>query len=357
MERCIVRLRHVGNVNEPVTTTAPSWTARLLRPLVPGSPRLRAIAKHILSGVATLLVISVVVFGFLSLRSASDIAHQKFGHQITPEQIEAFAHDVGLDKPVYERYAIWLWNFVQGDMGTSFVTNSTVSDNVVPRFERTLMLAALSLLISLPIGVALGVFQARRVGSAVDLSLLTGSVVLAALPEFVVGIVLLYVFALALGWLPTDSTALVFPGSFEDGAKAYVLPTVTLALAIVPYIARIARGSLHEALGAPYTQAAVLRGLPRRTVIWVHAMRNASVPLVNAVGINIVYLLSGVIVVENVFAFPGIGQGLVQAIQTTDIYSVLAISMLMGAMFVATSVAADVVVAYLNPRLRAVPSR
>jgi peptide/nickel transport system permease protein len=317
------------------------------------SRRARAIARQVAGGIATLLVISIVIFGFMSLRTASEIAHQKFGNQITPEQITAFAHSVGLDKPVYERYGIWVWHFVRGDMGTSFVTNSAVSDNVIPRFEKTLILSSLALLVSFPISVAIGVFQARRVGSATDLWLLMGSVVVAALPEFVVGILLLFVFARELGWLPTDSTALVFPTSFRNEAEAYALPTVTLVLAIVPYIARIARGSLREALSAPYTQAAVLRGLPRRTVVWDHAMRNAGVPLINAVAINIVYLLSGVIVVENVFAFPGIGQGLVQAIQTTDVYNVLAIAMLMGALFVIVSVVADVVAAYLNPRLKA----
>jgi peptide/nickel transport system permease protein len=317
------------------------------------SPRARAIARQLVGGIATLLVISIVVFGFMSLRTANDIAHQKFGNQITPEQVTAFAQSVGLDKPVWERYGIWLSHFVRGDMGTSFVTNSPVSDNVIPRFEKTLILAALAMLISFPISVAIGVFQARRVGSATDLTLLTGSVVLAALPEFVVGIVLLFLFARVLGWLPTDSTALVFPTSFKNEAEAYALPAATLVLAIVPYIARIARGSLREALAAPYTQAAVLRGLPRRTVVWDHAMRNAGVPLINAVAVNIVYLLSGVIVVENVFAFPGIGQGLVQSIQTTDVYNVLAIAMMMGALFVIVSVVADVVAAYLNPRLKA----
>jgi peptide/nickel transport system permease protein len=317
------------------------------------SPRTRTIARQLAAGVATLFVISIVVFGFMSLRSANEIAHQKFGNQITPEQVTAFAHSVGLDKPVWQRYGIWLGHFVRGDMGTSFVTNSAVSDNVIPRFEKTLLLATLSILISFPISVAVGVFQARRVGSATDLGLLMGSVVVAALPEFVVGIVLLFIFAIELGWLPTDSTALVFPTGFRNEAEAYILPTATLVLAIVPYIARIARGSLREALGAPYSQAAVLRGLPRRTVVWDHAMRNAGVPLINAVAVNIVYLLSGVIVVENVFAFPGIGQGLVQSIQTTDVYNVLAIALMMGALFVIVSVVADVVAAYLNPRLRA----
>jgi peptide/nickel transport system permease protein len=321
------------------------------------SPRARAIARQLAAAVATLLVISIVVFGFMSLRTPSEIAHQKFGNQITPEQITAFAQSVGLDKPVWERYGIWLSHFVRGDMGTSFVTNSPVSDNVIPRFKKTLVLAALAILISLPISVAIGVFQARRVGSVTDLSLLMGSTVVAALPEFVVGILLLFLFARVLGWLPTDSTALVFPTSFKNEAEAYALPTATLVLAIVPYIARIARGSVREALGAPYTQAAVLRGLPRRTVIWDHAMRNAGVPLINAVAVNIVYLLSGVIVVENVFAFPGIGQGLVQAIQTTDVYNVLAIAVMMGALFVIVSMVADIFAAYLNPRLKATAAR
>jgi peptide/nickel transport system permease protein len=237
------------------------------------------------------------------------------------------------------------------------VTDTSVSSNVVPRFVRTLILSLVALLVAIPISVALGVYQARRIGKASDMTLLTGSVVVAALPEFVVGIGLLYLFAIELGWLPTDSaTALTFASSFTDQVKAYVLPAATLVLAMIPYIARIARSSVREALGAPYTQAAVLRGLPRRTVIWDHAMRNASVPLVNAVAVNVVYLLSGVIVVEWVFAFPGIGQGLVQATSTSDAFNVEAIALLSGAFFIAVSLAADIAVAFLNPRLKGATS-
>ncbi len=322
------------------------------------SPRLRTVGRQIGIGLLTLFLISVVTFGMMSVRTPDQIARKKFGNQITNVQVEEFAHTYGLDKPVYERYGKWLWHFAHGNMGTSFVTDVSVSSNVVPRFERTLILSLVSLLVALPISVALGVFQARRVGSWTDLSLLTGSVVVAALPEFVVGIGLLFLFAVELGWLPVDSaTALTFASSFADEAKAYVLPAATLVLAMVPYIARIARGALREALGAPYTQAAVLRGLSRRTVIWDHAMRNAGVPLVNAVAINIVYLLSGVIVVEWVFAFPGIGQGLVQATSTSDAFNVEAIALLMGAMFIGVSLAADLLVAYLNPRLKAAVAR
>ena len=316
--------------------------------------RMRAIARQIAIGVLTLLLISVVAFGMMSVRTPDEIARQKFGPQVTPAQVEAFAQEHGLDQPVIERYGEWLWRFLHGDMGTSVVTDTSVSESVIPRFVRTLILSLVSLLIAVPIAVALGVFQARRVGRWSDLSLLTGSVVIAALPEFVVGIGLLYLFAVELGWLPVESaTALTFASSFGEQAKAYVLPAATLVLAMIPHIARIARGALREALEAPYTQAAVLRGLPRTTVIWDHAMRNAGVPLVNAVAINIVYLLSGVIVVEWVFAFPGIGQGLVQATSTSDAFNVQAIAVLMGAMFIIVSLTADLVVVYLNPRLKA----
>src|SRR5919201_185540 len=318
------------------------------------SARVRTIARQVGSALLTLLLISIVTFGMMSVRGPSQIAHEKFGNQITPAQIDAFAHKYHLDRTVVERYGTWLWHFVHWNMGTSFVTDVAVSDNVIPRFERTLILSLVALFVSLPISIAIGVFQARRLGSWSDLSLLSGSVVVAALPEFVVGIGLLFLFGVELGWLPVDSaTALTFASSFTDQAKAYLLPAATLALAIIPYVARIARGSVREALGAPYTQAAVLRGLSPQRVIWDHAMRNAGVPLVNEVVLNIVYLLSGVIVVEWVFAFHGIGQGFVQATSTSDAFNVEAIALLMGAMFIVVSLLCDVVVAYLNPRLKA----
>ncbi|HZU19827.1 MAG TPA: ABC transporter permease [Gaiellaceae bacterium] len=312
------------------------------------------IARQVGGGLLTLFVISIVTFGLMSVRTPDQIARARFGNQVTPAQVQAFAQEYGLEKPVYQRYGTWLWHFVQGDMGTSYVTTTSVASNVIPRFKRTIILSLVSLLVALPLSVLVGVFQARRMGSPADLALLGFSVVVAALPEFVVGIALLYVFGIRLGWLPVDSSsALVFASSFSATAKAYVLPAATLVLAMVPYIARIARGSVREALGMPYTQAAVLRGLRRGTVVWDHAFRNAAVPLVNAVSINIVYLLSSVIAVEWVFGFPGLGQGLVQATQTSDAFNVEAIALLSGAVFIAVSILADIAVAYLNPRLKA----
>jgi peptide/nickel transport system permease protein len=316
-------------------------------------PRLWAAGRNLGASLLTLLVISVIAFAGTS-SSGREVARNVLGRSVTPAQLDAYAHAHGLDRPVYARYASWLGDFVTGDWGVSPATQRSVKEDVLPRFKNTLLLALVSLIAALPISILIGLFMARRRGRPSDMALLLASVVVAALPEFVVGIGLLMLFAVTLGWLPVDSTALDF-GTTLEKVEAYALPAMTLMLGIIPYVARIARESISEALGAPYTRAAVLRGLSRRRVIWGYAMRNSAVPLVNAVAINLVYLLSGVIVVENVFAFPGIGQQLVQAIGQSDTSTVLAITMVLGAMFIALSFIADLLVVYFNPRLRSTP--
>jgi peptide/nickel transport system permease protein len=303
----------------------------------------------------TLLIISIVTFAATNYKSPEAIARQALGREAAKVQLDAYLEEHGLDRPLYERYASWLGDFVRGDFGTSVVTDRPVREDIMPRFKRTFLLSLVALAVALPVSVALGVFMARRIGRWSDFTLLIGTVIVAAMPEFVVGIGLIMLFAVQLGWLPVDSSAISFGTPIEQ-AKAYVLPALTLVLAMVPHIARIARVSAREAFGAPFVQAAVLRGLSRRRVTWDHGMRNAAVPLVSAVAINIVYLLSGVIVVENVFAFPGIGQALVQAIGGGDVITVQAIAIVMGAMFIAISFAADLLAIYFNPRLRTAPA-
>lgn len=345
----------------PAAREAPAATPSALPAPTPAPPpirprtryaRLESIARQFGAALLTLLVISIVTFAATNVKSPVDVARNALGRETSEAQLQAYVREHGLDEPVYVRYGNWLGDFARGDWGTSAVTGREVREDVIPRLEKTLLLSLVSLLVALPISIALGLHMARRIGSGQDVSLLIGTVVFAALPEFVVGIGLLMLFAVTLGWLPVDSTALSF-GTTPEKAKAYLLPALTLVIAMVPYIARIARGAARESLAAPYTQAALLRGLPRRTVVWDHAMRNAAVPIVNAVAINLVYLLSGVIVVENVFAFPGIGQALVQAIGQGDTITVQAIALVMGAMFILISLAADLLVVYFNPRLKA----
>jgi peptide/nickel transport system permease protein len=246
------------------------------------------IARQLGVALLTLLVISIVTFAATNYKSPEEVARQALGREAAEVQLDAYLKEHGLDKPIYVRYGTWLGDFVRGDFGTSPVTGRSVRDDIGPRFVRTLLLSLLALAVALPLSVALGVYMARRIGRPSDFALLIGTVIVAAMPEFVVGIGLLMLFAVTLGWLPVDSTGISF-GGFDAQAKAYILPALTLVLAMVPHIARIARVSAREAFAAPFVQAAVLRGLSRRSVTWDHGMRNAAVPLVNAIAINIVY--------------------------------------------------------------------
>ncbi len=320
-------------------------------------PRKKAVLKHLGWGLVTLLVISAVTFGAINIgKSAEDVAKQALGPFVTQEQLDVYIEENRLDDPVVVRYGRWLRDFVQGDFGTSPVTQRDVRSEVLPRLEKSVVLALASLAITLPLALAIGVFLARNSTNLKGTSTSIALLFLSALPEFVVGIGLLMLFGVILGVLPTDSASLAFGGSGIQ-LEAYVLPTLTLVLVSAPYIAWVTRAAASEAFSASYTRAAVLRGLGRRTVTWDYVMRNAAVPIVNAVALNLVYLLGGVIVVETVFAYPGMGQALVEAISGGDVITVQAIGLLMGAMFIAISLVADLFVVYFNPRLKAAATR
>lgn len=307
--------------------------------------------RILVTAVLTLLAISVLIFVAGTFKSPEDVARAALGRDAAPEALQAYAQERGLTDPLPVRYVRWLGDFSRGDLGLSLVNDEPVADAVIPRFRNTLILALVALVVAVPVSIGLGAFMARRRGSPIDLTLLFTTVVLAALPEFVLGIALIMIFAVQLGWFPVDSTAVTF-GTPAEVAAAYVLPTLTLVLAMVPHISRIARASASESLDAPYVASATLRGLHPNRVMWDHAMRNAAVPMVNAVALNVVYLLGGVIVVEQVFAFPGIGQLLVEAIGNGDATMVLAIAVILGAMFIIISLIADLLAIYFNPRLR-----
>ena len=324
-----------------------------LRLLPHGAPRLRAFVHHLAWAIATLLLISIVVFAAMNIgQSPSAQARQALGRGVPPGQLMAYVREHNLDDPLPVRYGRWMADLVQGDFGVSSVTQRPVRADVMPRLKRSVILALAALIVSLPISLAVGVYMARRYGGPQDLTVGIGLVVLSAMPEFVVAILLLFVFAVWLGVLPIDSSGLLF-GDFAAQMQAYVLPVATLTVVTLPYIGRITRAAAHEALSASYARSAVLRGLPRRRVVWNHAMRNAAVSIINAVGLNLIYLLGGVIVVENVFGFPGVGQALITAIGHGDVITVQAISVVLGAVFIVISLTADLVAVYFNPRLRA----
>ena len=312
----------------------------------------RPVAQALVVGLFTLWVISVITFAMTSSRAKEATAIAALGQETaTPELIEEFIRQNNLDAPAPERYARWLGRFVVGDWGQSVVTGRSIRDEIRPRLWNTLKLTALALIVGIPLSIAIGVFVGARAGSKLDTEVTAATVILAAVPEFILGLLLILVFAVYIPIFPVDSTALSF-GTPSEKLLALVLPTVTLALHMLPYMTRMTRAAAREAFGSAYVRAAVLRGLPRRRVVWIHGMKNAGVPLVNAIALNLVWLLGGVIVVENLFAYPGIGQLLVFAIDANDALMVQALAIIMGAMFVAVSIVADLVIVYLNPRLR-----
>jgi peptide/nickel transport system permease protein len=321
-------------------------------PARPGGRRLRTIARRVGGGLLTLLVISALIYGGTSAQSPRSIALAALGQGATTQQIDEWVHTHGLDQPVPKRYVQWLGKFVRGDWGNSVVTDHPVREAVAPRIPRTVILAVLAMLLAVPAGIALGVFSARRWGKRSDFAANMVSVVISALPEFVVGLALLIVFTSFLHWFPVDSTSAFTFGTAGEKAKAYVLPIVAVAILTVPLIARVTRAAVHEALSEPYTTAATLRGLPTWTVVRDCGLRNAALPILNAVGITMIYALGGVVVVETVFSFPGLGQQTVASIATSDATTVAADGLVLAAFFIGISTLVDVAAQVFNPRLR-----
>ncbi|MBA3262146.1 MAG: ABC transporter permease [Thermoleophilaceae bacterium] len=274
------------------------------------------------------------------------------GNEATAAQIDAFKKRYGLDRPLPARYATWFSDYVRGDWGLSPITERPVRAEALPRLGRTILLMLIAVAVALPVALLTGVVCAVRAGGRLDRSVNVLIVVLAALPEFVVGIALVTVFAVWLGDLPVDSSGLLFGGPV-DRVKAYVLPAATLALAVAPQIVRLTRAAVGEVIPAPYVRAATLRGLSRRTVVSSYLLPNAAGPLANVVATNMVYLLGGAIVVEQVFSFPGVGRRLIEAIGQGDTVTVQALALALGVLTLLISYATDAVVRMANPRLRA----
>lgn len=302
------------------------------------------------AGLLTLVLISIVTFLATSV-VPNDPARIALGRGATAAQLDAYREQQGLNQPVTTRYVQWVGDFVRGDWGTSIRNRRPVRDEVLPRLARSATIALIAMAIAVPLALVVGTWLGRRAGRPSDLA---GSLVLLlvnALPEFVIGLLALMVFAVWLGVLPVESSAAVF-GSGLAAAKAYVLPIITLVLVVMPYITRMVRVQVRETLGQTYVRTAVLRGVPPRRLTWRHIVPNASIPVVNIVALNMAELLGGLVVVEVVFGFPGLGQLLVDSVLGKDIPSVQAIALIAGVAFVVINACADVVVLALNPRMR-----
>ena len=308
------------------------------------------ISRKIGLALLTLLIVSFIAFLATDL-SGGNAARSALGRFATPQQVALFSRQQGLDLPSIERYWIWLQHLLQGNWGISLISHASTSSIVIPRLERTIALGAISLVVALPVAFAVGLIAARRPGGVADNILSASTLFVLGLPEFVVGVALLYLLAGWIHLLPPDSSALSL-GSPGQKVEAFILPTLTLAAILTPYIARMVRGSVRDVLGAPYIQAAVMRGVSGWRLFVYHVMPNALGPVINVVALSLAEVLTGVVVVENVFSFPGIGQEMVVAISGDDV-AVIQICVLVAATgFVVINFLADSLVIASNPRLR-----
>jgi peptide/nickel transport system permease protein len=268
----------------------------------------------------------------------------------SPTELAAIRHQLGLDQPVIEQYGHWLRNLVQGNLGLSLATRNPVGAIIGPALRNSLILLGLAAGIALPLGVVLGFRAAARHNKILDHSLMGMSLVFTALPEFVVGLVLVMVFSTnVFALLPAVANP---TGNPLAQPTQLVLPVITLVLASVPYIFRLARAAMIEVLASDYIAMARLKGLGERRVMWHHAAPNALVPPIQASAIILVYLLSGVVVVEYVFSYPGLGSALITSVSARDVPTIQAIVLVFAAGIVLFNLAADALTILATPRLR-----
>jgi peptide/nickel transport system permease protein len=314
-------------------------------------PLVGFLGRRILLGALTLLLVSIVVFAATQILPG-DAARAVLGRSATPERLEALRLQLHLDRPALTQYWIWISGIFAGDLGTSLVTPQGVYQLAAPRIANSFSLLIIVGAIGVPLAITFGIGAAIRHNRSFDTGVSIAALAMAAVPEFVIGIGLIILFAtVVLHWLPPVS--LVFPGhSVWDTPRILVLPTLTLVIAVFPYIFRMMRSSMIEVLESEYIEMARLKGVAQRRLIMRHALPNAIAPTVQVVALTFAYLAGGVVVVEYVFGFPGIGQGLVNAVFTRDIPMIQLITVLLAAFYVVVNITADVIAVLVTPKLR-----
>ncbi|MEV1290984.1 ABC transporter permease [Pseudonocardia sp. NPDC049635] len=309
------------------------------------------IMKRLLVSVLVLLVVSLLIFA-ATLLLPGDPARAILGQQATPERVAALTEQLGLDRPAWERYLSWLGGVLTGDLGFSAATQGPVSELLGGRIAASALLLVLTALISTPVALALGTWAATRRGTRTDSALSGASLVLAALPEFVIGVLLVILFATSvLQILP--SVTIARPGEpVWARPEQLVLPVLTLALVVIPYVVRMTRATLSEALDAGFVEMARLKGLPERTVLVRHAVPHTIGPVAQVLALQLAWLAGGVVVVEFLFRYPGVGQALIDAVANRDVQVVQAITLIIAAFYVLVNLAADVAGILADPRIR-----
>jgi len=313
-------------------------------------PILKLVAQRIALGILLLLAVSVLIFAGTQILPG-DVAQSILGQSATPEALANLRRELGLNDPAYVRYFSWLGGIMQGDLGTALSNGKSISEALGYRLKNTLFLAFWAALISVPLAVTLGLIAVRYKNLWPD-KLISGLTLASiSLPEFFIGYLLIYFVSVKLGWFTSVST--VYGGmSILEKLNAIALPVAVLTMVVLAHMMRMTRAAILNVMQSAYIETAELKGLTPFNVIRKHAFRNAIAPIVNVVMLNLAYLVVGVVVVEVIFVYPGMGQYLVDHVAKRDVPVVQACGLIFAAVYISLNIVADIVSIVTNPRLR-----
>jgi peptide/nickel transport system permease protein len=306
--------------------------------------------RRILATIPVMLFVALFVFSLLYL-APGDPAAIIAGDQATPADVDRIRASLGLDRPFVVRFGEWLWQIIHGDLGTSIFTNLPVSHMIAQRIEPTTSLMVLTILFSIVVAIPLGVVAAWKHGTWIDRCVMVLAVFGFSTPVFVLGYLLAYLFALRLDWLPVQGFTSISQG-FVPFLRSLALPTIALGLIYIALLARITRATMLEVLSQDYVRTAKAKGVGQRAVLFVHALKNAAVPIITIVGIGVALLIGGAVITESVFAIPGLGRLTVDAILRRDYPVIQGVVLLFSFVYVLVNLAVDLLYTLFDPRIR-----
>ena len=314
------------------------------------APIVKLVAQRIALGVLLLLAVSVLIFAGTQILPG-DVAQAILGQSATPESLANLREQLGLNQPAYIRYFHWLGGVLTGDLGTSMSSGQDIATSIKERLWNTLFLAFWAAIVAIPLAITLGLIAVRYRDGWVD-KLISGlALASTSFPEFFIGYLLVFYFAVQHQWFPAIST--VYEGmSFGERLQAIALPAAALTLVVLAHMMRMTRAAILNVMQSAYVETAELKGLSAFAVIRKHAFPNAIAPIINVVMLNLAYLVVGVVVVEVIFVYPGMGQYLVDHVTKRDVPVVQAVGLIFAAVYISLNIIADIAAIVANPRLR-----
>ena len=308
------------------------------------------IARRLLFVVLVLVAVSMLVFGITALLPAN-VAYLILGPFAPPEQVRALELKLGLTDPIWQQYVRWAGGFLSGNLGESTLMNRPIGPLLMEAIGRSMMLTGASFVLIAVIGVGLGIAAALRHGRSLDHGISVGTYLGIAVPEFFWAIIVIMVFAAWLGWLPASGYEPLSAG-FTVWAKHLIAPTMTLVFGHLAHVSRLTRSGMIDVLQSPYVTAARAKGLPERVVVMHHALRNALLPTITVLALDFGRLMGGIVVVETIFAYPGLGRLIVFSIQNRDLPTLQAAILVVAAVYAFANLLADLLYARFNPKIR-----